>query len=87
MTFLYAVLLGIILIAIGGHVVMWVFAYQEVRNIESWSQQSRVLGGWWIFDKDLLPKEHDHLRVTALWCTVVYSACSLLLWYLYSRFG
>lgn len=72
-------------VAIATHVVMWFWAYQEVKGIESWSQQSRALNAWWIFDKTLLPKEHDHLRITALWSGLVGSAGAWILVYLLDR--
>lgn len=85
LTFFYLVLAVVTVVALATHVVMWFWAYQEVKGIESWSQQARVLSDLWIFDKDLLPKEHDHLRVTALWSGLVGAAGSWALVYLVDK--
>jgi hypothetical protein len=83
LTFLCVALALVAVVALATHVVMWFWAYQEVKGIESWSQQARVLNGWWIFDRNLLPKEHDHLRVTALWSGVIGAASSWAAVYLF----
>ena len=72
-------------VALATHVVMWFWAYQEVKGIESWSRQARALGPFWRLDKDLLAKEHDHLRVTALWSGVIGAAGSWALVYLVDK--
>ena len=83
--FFCLVLAIVTFVAIATHVVMWFWAYQEVKGIESWSQQARALNAWWIFDKNLLPKEHDHLRVTALWSAIVGGVGSWTLVYLVNQ--
>ncbi|MRD48927.1 hypothetical protein GHT07_16690 [Caenimonas koreensis DSM 17982] len=85
LTFLCLTLAVVTLVALTTHVVMWFWAYQEVRAIDSWSQQARVLNAWWIFDKSLLPKERDHLRVTALWSGLVGALGSWALVYLVDK--
>lgn len=87
MLVIYVVLAGVTVVAFLGHMGMWFWAYQEVKNIESWSQQARALDRWWIFDKSLLPKEQDHLRVTALWCAIVVGISGGLFWYLLKSVG
>lgn len=82
LTFLCVVLGMVALIAIATHFAMWFWAYQEVKGLESWSQQARALDELWIFDKNLLPKEHDHLRTTALWSAIVAALCSWTVFYL-----
>jgi hypothetical protein len=82
LTILCLVLAVVTLAALATHVVMWFWAYQEVKGIESWSQQARALNAWWVFDQNLLPKEHDHLRITALWSGLVGVAGSWALVYL-----
>ena len=85
LTFVCLVLAVVTFVALATHIVMWFWAYQEVKGIESWSQQARALNAWWIFDKNLLPKEHDHLRVTALWSGLVGAAGSWALVYLVDK--
>lgn len=69
--------------AVVGHLFFWVAAYHRVVGIEKWSQQAAVLiQPWWLLDKELLPAEHDHLRVKALWCFVVYVFAGLAIWFL-----
>lgn len=76
--------------AVGGllaFLMLWLFAYQEVRNIDEWSRQGRALTAFWFLDKKLLPKEHDHLRVTAMWCFFASGTCGGLLWFLVRGFA
>lgn len=76
----FAVALGVVL-----YVACWFAAYQSVPRIEKWSQQYAVLSPWWVFNKKLLPPEHDHWRIKALCSVVLYVAAGILLWYLRSR--
>jgi hypothetical protein len=82
LTFICVVLALVTFVALATHLVMWFWAYQEVKGRESWSQQARALNAWWLFDKNLLPKEHDHLRITALWSGLVGACGSWFLVYL-----
>ena len=69
--------------AVVGHLFFWAAAYHRVVGIEKLSRQLAVLlQPWWLFDKELLPAEHDHLRVKALWCVVVYVLAGLTIWLL-----
>ena len=68
-------------VAVVGHLFFWAAAYHRVVGIEKWSRQISVLiSPWWLFDKDLLPAEHDHLRIKALWCFVFYVFIGVVVW-------
>lgn len=72
------------LVAVLGHVVLWVVAYHHVSGIEKWSRQAAALiSPWWLFDKTLLPAAHDHLRVKALWFFATYAVAGAILWYVW----
>jgi hypothetical protein len=86
MGFIYAFLAIVAIVSVVGYVGMQFWAYQEVENINSWSQQARTLNAWWIFDKTLLPSEHDHLRITARWCALTATVSIWALILLWERF-
>jgi len=76
-------LILIAVIAVVGHLALWVVVYHHTTGIEKWSRQADVLiSPWWLFNKTLLPAEHDHLRLKALWCFVVYVSAVGAAWYL-----
>jgi hypothetical protein len=76
----------VIIVAVIGHALYWMTAYRHVRNIEDRHQQARALiSPWWMFDRELLPKEHDGLRKGALLCFAVYAVAAAVLCYLAGR--
>jgi len=73
-------LLIIAIMAVGVYLIIWAIAYQHVVGIEKWSKQYAILSPGWVFNYNLLPPEHDHLRKQALLCVVVYSCAGSILW-------
>jgi hypothetical protein len=77
------ILIAIAAFAVAGHLVLWFIVYQHTTEIEKWSRQADALiSPWWLFNKTLLPAEHDHFRQKALWCFVVYVFAGAAAWYL-----
>jgi membrane-bound acyltransferase YfiQ involved in biofilm formation len=83
MPLLNLTLVLIAVVAVIGHLAFWALAYHRVSGIEKWSRQAAALiSFWWVFDKFLLPQEHDHLRIKAMGCLFVYVSAGAAAWYL-----
>lgn len=82
MSWLAAVLFVLAFVSGLAYLGLHFWAYQEIRDKKSWGQQARGLDDWWVFDKDLLPPEHDHLRIAAGYCLCVATGSSVALWLL-----
>jgi hypothetical protein len=75
------VLLFIIaIVAVVVYVAIWAIAYHHIPGIEKWSKQYAALSPWWVFDSNLLPQEHDHLRKQALLSLVVCVGAGGAIW-------